>query len=99
MHQGDETPAPGDTRRVAALTSGAGISRSNFAATFKIHVGTTPADYLTHWRIALAQNQLHQDDSIKAIADALGYANPSSLSRVFTQAVGLSPRGWLQNAR
>jgi len=39
--------------------------------------------------------QLRQGRSIKAIADELGYANPSALSRLFTQKIGRSPRHWL----
>ena len=62
-------------------------------------VGTTPADYLTQWRIALAQQQLRQGTSIKTTAETLGYANASSLSRVFTQVVGVSPRGWMKDGR
>ena len=34
----------------------------------------------------------------KQIADELGYANPSALSRVFSQRVGMSPRDWLKQS-
>lgn len=91
--------APAQAWSLERMATCAGMSRSSFAATFKTHVGTTPADYLTHWRVTLAQQQLRQGNSIKTIADALGYANASSLSRVFTQVVGMSPRGWVQEQR
>ena len=74
----------------------AGMSRSAFAALFKQEVGETPADYLTQWRLSLAQAQLRSGQSLKQIADDLGYANASALSRVFTQKVGVSPREWLK---
>jgi AraC-like DNA-binding protein len=59
-------------------------------------VGQTPADYLSDWRIALAQSRLREGRSIKALADELGYANPSALSRAFTARTGASPRDWLK---
>jgi AraC-like DNA-binding protein len=33
--------------------------------------------------------------SVKTVADELGYANASALSRLFTQKLGASPREWL----
>jgi AraC-like DNA-binding protein len=86
---------PGDAWSLQRMAERAGMSRSAFAAGFKAAVGQTPADYLAHWRLALAQAQLRQGRSIKAIADELGYANASALSRLFAQKIGLSPRHWL----
>jgi AraC-like DNA-binding protein len=86
---------PGDAWSLQRMAERAGMSRSSFAAGFKAAVGQTPADYLAHWRLTLAQTQLRQGRSIKAIADELGYANASALSRLFTQRLGLSPRHWL----
>ena len=75
----------------------AGMSRSAFAARFRELVGQAPAAYLADWRLSLAQEQLRLGRSIKQIADQLGYANASALSRVFTQRVGRSPRAWRQS--
>lgn len=86
---------PGLNWSLASMAASAGMSRSAFAALFKQEVGDTPADYLTQWRLSLAQSQLRAGRSIKQIADELGYANPSALSRVFRQRVGMSPRDWL----
>ena len=86
---------PGDAWSLETMASQAGMSRSAFAARFKRIVGQTPADYLTDWRLSIAQSQLLRGHSVKLIADTLGYANPSALSRVFTQRLGLSPREWL----
>jgi AraC-like DNA-binding protein len=86
---------PGKPWSLERMAEQAGMSRSAFAAGFKAAVGQTPADYLAHWRLMLAQAQLRQGRSIKAIADELGYANPSALSRLFTQKIGRSPRHWL----
>jgi AraC-like DNA-binding protein len=86
---------PGQPWSLERMAQRAGMSRSAFAAGFKAAVGRTPADYLAHWRLTLAQAQLRQGRSIKAIADELGYANASALSRLFTQKIGVSPRRWL----
>jgi AraC-like DNA-binding protein len=71
------------------------MSRSAFAARFKAVVGATPADYLATWRLTIAQAELRKGTSVKLIAGALGYANASALSRLFTQKIGVSPRTWL----
>ena len=86
---------PGKPWSLERMAERAGMSRSAFAAGFKAAVGQTPADYLAHWRLMLVQAQLRQGRSIKAIADELGYANPSALSRLFTKKIGRSPRHWL----
>ena len=84
---------------VDLLAERAAMSRSAFASAFRKTVGITPADYLTDWRLAIARKRLRQGHAVKAIAPALGYANASALSRVFTQRVGLSPREWLARER
>lgn len=88
--------APGDAWTLTRMAECAGMSRTVFAARFRDVVGQTPADYLTDWRIALAQRRLRQGHSLKQLADALGYANASALSRVFAAKVGVSPRDWLK---
>lgn len=45
--------------------------------------------------MALAQSRLREGRPIKRLADELGYANPSALSRAFAAKVGMSPRDWL----
>jgi AraC-like DNA-binding protein len=86
---------PGETWPLEQMAREAGLSRSAFAQRFKSVVGATPADYLANWRLTIAQAELRKGASVKAIADTLGYANASALSRLFTQKVGVSPRRWL----
>lgn len=88
---------PGEAWSLEAMAQEAGMSRSAFAARFKSTVGQTPADYLLDWRVGIAQSRLLQGDSVKFLADMLGYANASALSRAFTQKLGLSPRDWLKS--
>lgn len=90
---------PGEAWTLARMAQTAGMSRSAFAEAFRRTVGETPAGYLARWRVALAQTQLLRGRPLKAIADELGYAQPSALSRVFTQTAGCSPRVWLRAAR
>jgi AraC-like DNA-binding protein len=87
---------PGQPWSLAGMAECAGMSRSAFAALFKQEVGETPLEYLTQWRLSLAQASLMAGRPLKQIADELGYANPSALSRVFAQKVGVPPRAWLK---
>jgi AraC-like DNA-binding protein len=88
--------APGEAWPLSRMAGCAGMSRTVFAAVFKQVVGQTPADYLTDWRVLLAQSRLRAGQPIKTLADELGYANASALSRVFAAKTGLSPRDWLK---
>lgn len=90
---------PGNAWSLEAMAQQAGMSRSAFAARFKNTLGQTPADYLADWRLGIAQSRLLQGDAIKRIADMLGYANASALSRAFAQRLGQSPRDWLRRHR
>jgi len=89
---------PGEPWTLESMARQAGMSRSAFATRFKSVVGEPPAAYLSHWRVTIAQAQLRSGRSVKTVADELGYANASALSRVFSQRVGLSPRAWLEQA-
>jgi AraC-like DNA-binding protein len=81
------------------LAQCAGMSRARFAAYFRQVVGMTPFDYLTDWRMGVAQTMLHNGNSLKQIAAAVGYANATALTRVFTQRVGRSPSEWLARSQ
>jgi AraC-like DNA-binding protein len=86
--------APGAAWTLDAMAVQAGMSRSAFAAAFKQIVGQTPADYVVDWRVSLAQTRLREGRPIKLLAEELGYAGPSALSRVFKERTGVSPRDW-----
>ena len=77
------------------LASRAGMSRARFAVRFRRVVGMTPFDYLTDWRLGIAQTMLRKGSSLKRITTAVGYANATALTRVFTQRLGMSPFDWL----
>ena len=77
------------------LAQQAGMSRARFATHFREVVGMTPFDYLTNWRLGIAQTMLRKGSSLKLIASSVGYANATALTRVFTQRLGMSPSEWL----
>lgn len=90
MHKHPEMPWS-----LEQLAHRAGMSRARFAARFREIVGMTPFAYLTDWRLGVAQTMLRKGSSLKLIAAAVGYANATALTRVFTQRLGKSPSDWL----
>jgi AraC-like DNA-binding protein len=94
MHKHPET-----SWSLEQLAQCAGMSRARFAAHFRQLVGVTPFDYLTNWRLGIAQTMLRKGNSLKLIASAVGYANATALTRVFTQHVGISPSEWLARSQ
>jgi AraC-like DNA-binding protein len=94
MHQNPET-----SWSLAQLAQLAGMSRARFAVHFREIVGMTPFDYLTDWRLGVAQTMLRKGNSLKLIAAAVGYANATALTRVFTQRVGMSPSAWVARSQ
>lgn len=87
--------APGEPWSLESLARTATMSRSAFAARFKEVLGQSPGDYLTEWRLTIAQEQLRAGLSVSAVAAELGYASSSAFSRVFAQRLGHSPRAWV----
>ena len=94
MHQ-----HPGTSWSLEQLAQFAGMSRARFAVHFRQVVGMTPFDYLTSWRLGVAQTMLRKGNSLKLIAAAVGYANATALTRVFTQRLGMSPSAWLASSQ
>jgi AraC-like DNA-binding protein len=63
MHKHPET-----SWSLEQLAQRAGMSRARFAAYFRQVVGMTPFDYLTNWRLGVAQTMLRKGNSLKLIA-------------------------------
>lgn len=76
------------------LAARAGMSRARFAARFKQVLGIAPGEYLTRWRISLAQHLLQQGRAVKQVAGEVGYASPAALGRVFATRTGATPKAW-----
>ena len=77
------------------LARKAGMSRPRFAVNFRQTVGSTAFDYLTDWRIGLAQTLLKKGKPLKIVAPSVGFASSTALSRAFSRRIGASPSEWL----
>jgi AraC-like DNA-binding protein len=77
---------------VRALANEANLSRSGFAARFKMRVGTSPQRYLQRYRFSKAVQILRTTDAkIYEIARHVGYDSESSFSKAFKRLMGKSP--------
>lgn len=81
---------------LAGMAAAAGMSRARFAVHFRRVTGATPADYLSAWRVMIAQRLLKQGRQLKYVADDVGYGSASALSRAFVRKLGMSPTEWLR---
>jgi AraC-like DNA-binding protein len=80
---------------VASLAARAGLSRAAFAARFAHLVGEPPLTYLTGWRMTLAADLLRDtEDTVAAVAHAVGYEDPFAFSVAFKRHRGASPSDW-----
>jgi transcriptional regulator GlxA family with amidase domain len=77
---------------VAALAEVANMSRSTFARHFSKCLETSPMQYLTHWRMHLADDLLRDPRrSAAQVAEAVGYENETAFRRAFSRIRGVGP--------
>lgn len=88
--------SPQEDWQVEKLAQLAGMSRSSFAAYFKEVLGLSPMEYLTNWRISVAQMLLQKGTPVSLVAEQVGYSHNAALTRVFVREVGQTPTEWLQ---
>jgi AraC-like DNA-binding protein len=81
------------------LAGRAGMSRARFAVNFRDIVGMTPGEYLTHWRLGLAQSLLRRGKATTLVAHEVGYSGPAALTRAFKSRFGTPPSEWLRQVR
>jgi AraC-like DNA-binding protein len=83
---------PAQPWSVASLAREAAMSRSAFAARFTELVGEPVMRYVTRWRMQVAVDWLHHDDTALAeLATRLGYESEAAFSRAFKRTIGISP--------
>lgn len=77
---------------IDSLAREVAMSRSAFAARFSASVGMPVLQYLTHWRMSLAQTRLETETvRLAELAESLGYESEASFSRAFKRWSGVSP--------
>lgn len=92
--------APQKAWTVEAMAKTCGLSRAAFARRFQELVGVPPLAWLTSVRIDQAQHLLATtDDTIAAVAAAVGYESEFAFSRAFKRHTGRPPRDARTHAR
>lgn len=77
------------------LSKAAAMSRARFAARFKSEAGVAPLEYLTGWRMRIAQKKLRDEDApVAELAASLGYSSESAFSHAFKRVIGTAPRDY-----
>ncbi|WP_148254794.1 GlxA family transcriptional regulator [Aidingimonas lacisalsi] len=85
---------------VAGMMALSGLTERSFKRRFKAATGMTPMDYVHTLRLEEAKQYLESgDDPIDAIAELVGYADPSFFRRLFGRRVGLTPSQYRRRFR
>jgi AraC-like DNA-binding protein len=72
-----------------------GISVGHFSHAFRRTLGVAPHKWLIEQRVVLSKEKLRVDElSLSDVAAECGFSDQSHLTRVFRQAVGVSPGAW-----
>jgi AraC family transcriptional regulator len=72
-----------------------GLSVGHFSHAFRRTLGAAPHKWLIKQRVLLSKEKLRDDElSLSDVATECGFSDQSHLTRVFTQAVGVSPGAW-----
>jgi len=83
---------PGAPWSVASLAGSAGMSRSAFARRFQDLMRVTPMNYVTHWRMQRAWDELSAGSrSVAALAEKYGYGSEVSFRKAFKKHMGQGP--------
>lgn len=91
---------PGEPWTIERLAAEVSVSRATLARRFPRLVGTTPAAYLTRWRMDLAARQLRDtDQGLESIAREVGYTSEYAFSRAFSRARSVPPGRYRTESR
>ena len=88
---------PHEPWQLESLAREACMSRARFTEHFRNVVGVPPGEYLTRWRIGVAQDLLRKGMPVKVVSSQAGYTSAPAFTRAFTALVGASPRQWLKD--
>jgi AraC-like DNA-binding protein len=91
---------PSEPWTIDSLARAVNVSRATLARRFSDLVGETPLGYLTRWRMDLAAQRLRDtDDTIAAVAAAVGYRSEYAFSRAFARHRGIAPGRYRRQSR
>jgi AraC-like DNA-binding protein len=100
MRSRSSIATPGHSWTVERLADAVALSRSAFASHFSTLVGTSPADYLTRWRMTKAAELLRdQALTTSQIAARSGYGSEASFNRAFKRLQGLTPGAYRRHQK
>jgi AraC-like DNA-binding protein len=87
--------APDRKWTVPELAAASAVSRSLLDERFRRLLGSSPMQYVTHWRMHVAKELLSSTDlGVRAVARRVGYDSEEAFSRAFKRALGRSPTHW-----
>ena len=82
---------------LGALAQQCGLSRTGLAERFRKAMNDTPLNYLRTVRIQNAMRLLSEtEQTLEQVAQAVGYQDAFSFSKVFKRTVGMAPRAFRQ---
>ena len=86
----------GDSEELEAVT---GLTRYELARQFRAVLGTSPYRYITQRRLNEARRLVLHGVPLSEAAVAWGFFDQSHMTRLHTQAFGISPARWLKMLR
>jgi AraC family transcriptional regulator, activator of mtrCDE len=90
---------PGRAWTMQSMAALACMSRSTFAERFAQLMKVPPMQYVTQWRVSVAQRMLRDRRlSVATIAEQMGYSSEAAFRRLFKRISGVSP-GRIRHAR
>ena len=85
---------------VSEIAAAVGISRSHLYRMFILHLGLSPNEYLTRFRIDQACNLLKQPGLLVSnVSSSVGFEDQMYFSRVFKKIMGCSPTAYQRTNR
>lgn len=91
---------PGRAWQLEELARAAAMSRTSFAERFREVAGMPALQYLSRWRMLLAQRALREREvRVGELAEQLGYSSESAFSTAFKRRLGESPLHYRRRAR
>jgi signal transduction histidine kinase/AraC-like DNA-binding protein/ABC-type sugar transport system substrate-binding protein len=82
------------------IAAAAGVNKSYLSRVFHAEVGIPLWEFLTRFRVAMAQDALTgRNDPIIEVAAQVGFDDPAYFSRVFSRYVGVSPQAYRKGQR